>query len=294
VTLDIGALCTWRDGYGERQAGGDPSITPTADGFVFEGAHRVAGPGFRHHLEGTRFGIRVDDDGPITHGANGWALTWMDARVEGRPITHRAGKPVEVNALWIDGLAAAATIARSVGNDPAPFTRLHERAQVSFEQRCPANGAGWLEVVDSAHGDQRRPNQLVAAAVLGSTVTPADRLGVLAAVDPLRTSLGLRSLDPGDAAYIGRHRGSPAARDVAYHQGSVWPWLLGPLVDVSVASGRCVEAQRVVDDAAPHVSEWGLGSVSETADGDAPYDATGCPFQAWSVAEWLRARRVAS
>ncbi len=247
----------------------------------------------RHHLDGTRYGLRVHDDGLITQGADGVALTWMDARVDGRPITPRAGKPVEVNALWISGLSAAAQIARSVGGDDQRFEVLAQRASVSFAQRFPRRGQGWLDVADDDSGEQIRPNQVVAAAVIAGSIAASDVQDVLSATASLRTSIGLRSLAPHDAHYIGRHRGGPGERDGAYHQGTVWPWLLGPLVDLMAKGGDHDDAVRAVENAEPHLAEWGLGSVSETADGDAPHQATGCPFQAWSVAEWLRARRAA-
>ena len=107
----------------------------------------------------------------------------------------------------------------------------------------------------------------------------------------LLTSLGLRSLAQGEPGYRGRHRGGPAERDGAYHQGTVWPWLIGPFVAASLRTGEPVDG--VLDGLEAHLGEWGLGSVSETADGDPPHAATGCPFQAWSVAELLRARRLA-
>jgi predicted glycogen debranching enzyme len=247
----------------------------------------------QHHLAGTRFGIKVDDDGLITQGADGWALTWMDARVDGRPVTQRAGKPVEVNALWIDGLSAAVHIARLVGENADRFKHPLRRAIDSFPARYRNNAGGLLDVVDGPTIDAPvRPNQLIAASLNATPLTRDVRLGVLAAVEPLSTSIGLRSLAPVYANYIGRHRGAPPARDGAYHQGTVWPWLLGPLVDVLLTTRDSEAAERVVTEAEPHLAEWGLGSVSETADGDAPHAATGCPFQAWSVAEWLRARRL--
>jgi glycogen debranching enzyme len=112
----------------------------------------------------------------------------------------------------------------------------------------------------------------------------------VAACRPLLTSLGLRSLAPGSGGYTPRHRGSPSERDRAYHQGTVWPWLIGPWVDAARKVGA--DTTDVLDGLTAHVAEWGLGSVSETADGDPPHRATGCPFQAWSVAEFLRAHRL--
>ena len=192
-----------------------------------------------HHVSGTRYGIRVDDDGLLTQGADGLALTWMDARVDGRPITPRQGKPVEVNALWIDGLTAAAAIARSTGGDATRFERLATEARRSFAARFPRpDGHGLFDVVDGPAGDDGsvRPNQLLAASLaLGPGADPAP---ILAAVAPLVTSIGLRSLAPDDAAYTGRHRGDSATRDAAYHQGTVWPWLIGPYVDTLVRAGR--------------------------------------------------------
>jgi predicted glycogen debranching enzyme len=248
-----------------------------------------------HHVAGTRFGIRVDGDGLVTQGADGWALTWMDARVDGDPITPRRGKPVEVDALWVDGLAAAAAIARAVGEDPEPFSRLGSAATRSFAARfVRPDGRGLFDVVDGPDGDDPsvRPNQLLAVSLpngplRGDGQAPAS---VLAATAPLVTSLGLRSLSPLDSRYTGRHRGEPAARDAAYHQGTVWPWLVGPYVEALLAAGAR-PGPDLLQGLEAHLDEWGLGSVSETADGDVPHAATGCPFQAWSVAELLRARR---
>ena len=139
-----------------------------------------------------------------------------------------------------------------------------------------------------------RPNQLLAVSLPGE---PARRRPLRAASssrcrDALLTPLGLRSLAPDDPRYRPYHRGSPAERDAAYHQGTVWPWLLGPYVDAAARAG--VRVDGVLDGIEAHLGEWGLGSVSETADGAAPHAATGCPFQAWSAAEILRVRRGSS
>lgn len=242
-----------------------------------------------HHVTGTRFGIRVDpSDGLLTQGAEGWALTWMDARVDGVPVTARAGKPVEVNALWVNGLAAVAGLQERFGLDNASTRALEETARRSFATRF-RHGAGLVDVVDGPAGDDPalRPNQLVAVSLPHG---PLRDPGIVQACEPLVTALGLRSLAPADPGYIPRHRGGPAERDRAYHQGTVWPWLIGPYVEAATRTG--VGVAGALDTLVAHLAEWGLGSVSETADGEPPHAATGCPFQAWSVAELLRARRL--
>jgi predicted glycogen debranching enzyme len=254
-------------------------LLPDLDGIV--AAHRA----------GTRFGIGVDPaDGLLTQGAPGWALTWMDARVDGVPVTARAGKPVDVNALWINGMAAVAGLTEQLGKDGTSLRALEAAARRSFAARFPrGDGLGLLDVVDGPDGDDARlrPNQLLAVSLPHA---PLRDPGVVRACAPLVTSLGLRSLDPADPAYLGRHRGGPAERDRAYHQGTVWPWLIGPYVEAARRTG--VDVTGAFDGLEAHLAEWGLGSVSETADGDAPHAATGCPFQAWSLAELLRARRL--
>ena len=240
------------------------------------------------HVAGTRYGLRIDDDGLLTQGEPGYALTWMDARVDGIGITPRIGKPVELNALWLHGLVALQRLRRAAGRDDSDLVALERQGRRSFVTRVPRPGGGLRDVVDGPDGDDdsRRPNQLLAA---GLPDPPTADAGVVAATADLLTPLGMRSLTPADERYRPRHRGSPAERDAAYHQGTVWPWLIGPYVDAALATGGHVEG--VLDGLAAHLLDWGLGSVSETADGDPPHDATGCPFQAWSVAEVLRARR---
>ena len=230
----------------------------------------------------------MDGDGLLRQGEEGWALTWMDARIDGVPVTPRVGKPVEVNALWIETLAVAGRLGRTDRH------ALHDAAGAAFLERfVRADGGGLLDVVDGPAGDDAavRPNQLLAVSLPDG---PLARVGhaaaaVVAACRPLRYAAGIRSLSPVDPAYHPRHRGTPAERDAAYHQGTVWPWLIGPYVDsvrrIGVASDGLLEGLLA------HLGDWGLGSVSETADGDAPHAGTGCPFQAWSVAELLRVSR---
>ncbi len=240
-----------------------------------------------HHVAGTRFAIRIDDDGLLTQGEDGWALTWMDARIDGRPVTPRQGKPVEVNALWVSGLAAMAELGEKVGRPTDVLAALATKSRGSFAARFPA-ALGLHDVIDGSEGDDAtlRPNQLLAVSLPDAPLADAR---VVAACALLLTPLGLRSLPTQFPGYRGLHRGDPAARDGAYHQGTVWPWLIGPYVDACLRTGY--PTQGLLDGLQRHLGEWGLGSVSETLDGDAPHAATGCPFQAWSVAEVFRARR---
>ncbi|WP_433125631.1 amylo-alpha-1,6-glucosidase [Micromonospora sp. CA-240977] len=253
------------------------------------------------HVAGTRYGIAVDPaDGLLSQGAAGTALTWMDARVYGVPVTPRTGKPVEVNALWINGLAGLAELTELAGQDAHELWRRHGQATASFRERFPAP-TGWLhDVLDAPapayplggaalHDDDAlRPNQLLAWSLPFAPLEP-DEATLRRVADGLLTPLGPRSLAPDSAEFVGRHRGGPAERDGGYHQGTVWPWLLGPYVDAARRGKMSVDDTFVGIES--HLTEYGLGSVSETADGLAPHAATGCPFQAWSVAELLRVRR---
>lgn len=248
----------------------------------------------RRHVEGTRHGIAVDPlDGLLAGGEPGVALTWMDARVDAGPVTPRAGKPVEVNALWVNALGAMSTLLPRAGLDDSPWRGAFARAAEGFERFLRADGGGLVDVLDGAPADAVavRPNQLLAVSLPNAPLRDAAMVRtVVQAVAPLVTPLGLRTLAPTDPAYRGRHRGDRAARDGAYHQGTVWPWLIGPYVDACRRAN--VSTVGLLDGLERHLAEWGLGSVSETADGDPPHDATGCPFQAWSVAEVLRVRRA--
>jgi predicted glycogen debranching enzyme len=258
------------------------------------------------HLAGTRFGIKVTDDGLLTQGADGEALTWMDARVDGVAVTARIGKPVEVNALWVNALASAAVLSRLAGQ-PAVIPdggrdigldALLRSARSAFAARFPHRDGLLAEVglhadvvdgPDPREARHMRPNQLLAWSLPYAPLAP-DPAALQAIGAALLTPIGLRSLDPRDPEFRGRHRGGPADRDRAYHQGTVWPWLIGPYVD---ACRRSQPSGTPYDDSVfvglvRHLAEFGLGSVSETADGSAPHAGTGCPFQAWSVAEVLR------
>lgn len=251
------------------------------------------------YARGTRFGIRADDDGLLAAGEPGVQLTWMDARVGERVITPRIGKPVEIEALWINALTIGRTFAASWGD-------LCGRARAAFDASFWNDAGGALhDVVDVDHrrgttDPTFRPNQIFAVGGLPFPVLEGERARrVVDAVEArLLTPLGLRSLAPDDPRYTGRYEGGPAERDAAYHQGTAWPWLLGPFVEawVRVRGGTDAAKRdartRFLDPLLAHLDDAGLGHLPEVANGDAPHTAGGCPFQAWSVGEALRLDRV--
>jgi predicted glycogen debranching enzyme len=241
-----------------------------------------------HLTSGTLpYGIKVDPaDSLLRQGADGVALTWMDARIDGRPVTPRTGKAVEINALWVNGLSTVAILEERIKHDATDLRKLAQLARESFKRRF-VSPSGCADVLDP-DSYQVRPNCLLAVSLPHAPLLDSNIVHVAGA--ELLTSLGLRSLSPADPSYVGLHRGGVRERDRAYHQGTVWPWLIGPYVEAAMRTG--VPVAGVLTGLEKHLWEWGLGSVSETADGDPPHRATGCPMQAWSVAEVIRARRM--
>jgi predicted glycogen debranching enzyme len=251
------------------------------------------------YAAGTRFGIRADADGLLAAGQAGVQLTWMDAKVGDWVVTPRIGKPVEVQALWLNALWIAGAFSDK-------WRELHDRGLASFQERFWNEAAGCLyDVVDPDHAPGTvdaafRPNQIFAVGGLPFALLEGERARrVVDAVESrLATPLGLRTLSPGDPAYTGRYEGGPLQRDGAYHQGTAWPFLAGAFVDawVRVRSGtdeaKSEARGRFVAPLMAHLDEAGLGHVSEIADADAPHTPRGCPFQAWSVGELLRIDRV--
>jgi predicted glycogen debranching enzyme len=246
------------------------------------------------YAAGTRYGIKADTDGLLHAGVPGVNLTWMDAKIGDNVVTPRIGKPVEINALWINALRIAARWT-------ADWAALEARATAAFCEKFPAPGGGLYDVVDADHVAGKndaslRPNQIFAVGGLPFAVIDGVLAhGIVALVEAnLLTPIGLRSLAPTDPAYIGTYRGGPAARDAAYHQGTVWPWLLGAFVQawlrVNGASpaNRVLAAARFLAPLQAHLETFGLGHIAEVADGDAPHLPGGCPFQAWSLGEMLR------
>jgi predicted glycogen debranching enzyme len=249
------------------------------------------------HERGTRYSIQADaGDGLLYAGEPGVQLTWMDAKVGDRVITPRIGKPVEINALWHRALRVTAALAQSQGDGAAArsFSARADRVRQSFRDRFWNPHAGCLfDVIDGPGGNDAgiRPNQLFAVSLEGGLV---ERTQARAVVDlcasALWTPYGLRSLSPRDPAYIGRYRGGPADRDAAYHQGTVWSWLLGPFAIAHFSVyGDPAAALSFLEPMEGHLREACVGSISEIFDGDEPNGAHGCFAQAWSVAEILRA-----
>ncbi|MEX2264165.1 MAG: amylo-alpha-1,6-glucosidase [Bryobacteraceae bacterium] len=250
------------------------------------------------HLRGARYGIRVDSDGLLASGESGVQLTWMDAKVGDWVVTPRHGKPVEIQALWYNALRVMEELAREFF-DAGPevfFRELAARARDSFNDLFWNEEAGCL--YDVVNGGQRdgsiRPNQVFAVS-LAHTMLSDDRARQVISVleRELLTPLGLRSLSPRDPRYRARYEGGVWDRDSSYHQGTVWPWLMGPFITAYVkVSGRSdparAQAAQWLAAFHEHLRTAGLGQVSEIADADAPHEPRGCVAQAWSVAELLR------
>jgi predicted glycogen debranching enzyme len=250
-----------------------------------------------HHLNGTRFGIRVDPrDGLLTQGEAGYQLTWMDAKVGDLVVTPRRGKAVEINALWYNALKLLEGFCQTVGGADAGarFGELARRTRESFQRRFWYEAGQHLyDVVDGEAGDDNalRPNQILAMS-LRHPVLEADRWErVLSIVEKtLLTPFGLRSLAPSHPDYKAKYFGDLRSRDMAYHQGTVWAWLIGPFIDawLRVHPGSEPEARRFLDAFKGHLSEGCIGTIAEIFDGDSPFVPRGCVAQAWSVAEVLR------
>ena len=271
------------------------SVLSPLDRSALEGAILAIVTGY---ARGTRFGIRRDSDGLLACGEPGVQLTWMDAKVGGYVVTPRIGKPVEIQALWINALTAAQALSDE-------FSAWITQARASFEARFWDEASGTLhDVVDVDHrtgsvDPSLRPNQVFAVGGLPVSLLPPEKARrVLDALErELLTPVGLRSLSPSDAAYVPYYQGSVWQRDTSYHQGTVWPWLLGPFVEAWLKSrgdspsARAEARQRFVAPLLEHTNHAGIGHVSEIADAAAPHTPRGCPFQAWSVSELVRVTR---
>lgn len=251
------------------------------------------------HVRGARHGIRVDEDGLLLTGEPGVQLTWMDAKIGDWVVTPRHGKPVEIQALWYNALRIMENLAMEV-DDPSSVSRygeMAERARASFNREFWRPEPGCLFDVVSRSGNDAsiRPNQIFAVSLPHSLLSRDKARQVVEVVQrELLTPFGLRSLSPRDPQYRPRYTGDPWSRDSAYHQGTVWPWLLGPFITAYVeVHGRTPETRRQarkwLTSFEDHLREAGLGQISEIFDAEAPHIPRGCFAQAWSVAELLRA-----
>jgi len=248
------------------------------------------------HGSGTRYGIRADEDGLLSAGVEGVQLTWMDAKVGEWVVTPRLGKPVEINALWYNALRIAAHLAQRYGDaDEGRYGRRAAQVSMRFPEVFWNEEEGCLYdvVCDDEADGAVRPNQILSLSLPFPLLRAEEARTVLCRVEEdLLTPRGLRSLSPRDPAYRSTYSGSPLERDGAYHQGTVWAWLMGPyitaLVRVRGEEGRR-QGRDLIRGFRPHLTEAGLGTISEIFDGDAPHAPRGCVSQAWSVAELLRA-----
>ncbi|WP_395740948.1 amylo-alpha-1,6-glucosidase [Prosthecobacter sp.] len=250
-----------------------------------------------HHLRGTRFGIGVDHtDGLLRQGAEGYQLTWMDAKVDGWVVTPRRGKAVEINALWYNALRLLADWLRTEqGEDAARSFDAHaQKARDSFNRRFWSQDRNCLlDVVDGEHGDDPavRPNQIFSISLRHPVLDEAHWPAVVEKVRAdLLTPVGLRSLSRDHPDYKSRYFGDLRARDAAYHQGTVWAWLIGPFIDawLKVHPEDRAGARSFLSGLIQHLDEGCVGSISEVFDAEAPYTQRACIAQAWSVAEVLR------
>ncbi len=247
------------------------------------------------YFSGTRFGIRADADGLLFAGQPGIQLTWMDAKIGDWVVTPRIGKPVEIQALWINALRISVRFDQK-------WQAVADRAQENFsrlfwnEETSQLMDVVDVDFVAGRHDSSVRPNQIFAVGGLPFPVLTGTRAAsVVQAVEHhLLTPLGLRSLAPGHSDFRARYAGGPRERDSVYHQGTVWPWLIGPFVEAWLAvrgntnASRAEAIERFLTPLYAHLRDAGLGHISEVADAEAPHAPGGCPFQAWSVGELLR------
>jgi predicted glycogen debranching enzyme len=253
------------------------------------------------HVAGTRFGIHVDSaDGLLSQGAAGYQLTWMDAKVDDWVVTPRGGKTVEINALWYHALRLMEGWARDAADhDAAQYADLANRVQRSFNERFWHPSGEYLydivDLTDQPAGSvdaKFRPNQILAVS-LPNAVLARERWEpvVRAVAERLLTPVGLRSLAPDDPEFKPKYYGDLRSRDAAYHQGTVWGWLVGPFVDAWLKTHPedLSSARKAIEGFGHHLDDGCVGSVSEIFDAKEPFTPRGCIAQAWSVAELLRA-----
>jgi len=266
--------------------------------FVRDNLYEVLRDIIDWHVRGTRYSIHVDTDGLLFSGEQGVQLTWMDAKVGDWVVTPRTGKAVEIQALWYNALRVMEDLAEKFGDkaNEKQYKTMAAGARKSFNELFWNEQTGCL--YDVVNGDERdasiRPNQVLAISLTNSLVSRARAKNILRVVErELLTPRGLRTLSPNDSRYVGRYEGDTRSRDGAYHQGTVWPWLMGSYITAYVKTfgqkaGRKF-ATEWLNNFEDHLTEACLRQVSEIFDGDSPHTPRGCVAQAWSIAELLRA-----
>jgi predicted glycogen debranching enzyme len=243
------------------------------------------------HYSGEGSSIRMDVDSLIISGP---ALTWMDAQVNGRPVTPRAGKACEINALWYSSLRKMERLAKAL--DQPWNSDLADRVRQSYQKFWNSENGCLFDVLNPEDGTIR-PNQIIAAAIPDLLPELKRRSIVDVVTRELLTPYGLRTLSPRDPRYIGRYEGGPGQRDEAYHQGTVWPWLMGPYIDAFLSvnghSSQSKASAMQMLEPLLNLDVGAINTIPEVFDGDAPHRPGGCISQAWSVGEVMRAWTVA-
>ncbi len=272
-------------------------VAATKDTKTLQKLYPVLSGMIEAHVEGTRYNIHVDpQDGLVYGGGPGAQLTWMDAKIGDWVVTPRTGKPVEINALWINALASMKEFALRLGLPADRYELLGAAAEASFQKFWNAERECCFDVIDApgiGRDGSLRPNQIFAVSLPVSPLSAEQQKAVVDICEAqLLTPVGLRSLAPGERGYAGHYGGGPRERDAAYHQGTAWAWLQGPL---ALAHYRVykdtAKALRFLETLGATIDTYGLGTLAEIFDGDAPHKPCGCIAQAWSVAEVLRAWR---
>ncbi len=252
-----------------------------------------------HHIKGTRYNIQIDDDGLLYAGVEGVQLTWMDAKVGDLVVTPRIGKPVEINALWYNALVCMQYFADVLGKSATKYQQMANKTRSNFSRFWYQAGGYCYDVIDSPDGNDSsfRPNQIFAVSLpclnldkYDSLLEPLQQKTIVDRVgQKLLTSYGLRSLDVDNPNYIGIYGGNRLQRDVSYHQGTTWSWLIGHFVQAHLQVYKNPElARSFLLPIENHLTDGCIGSISEIFDGDTPFIPRGCFAQAWSVAEVLR------
>lgn len=245
-----------------------------------------------HHRHGTDFGIIVDpSDGLLKQGGEGLQLTWMDAKIGDWVVTPRHGKPIEINGLWINLLRITCWLKAKLGQSWSAEETMANLATQNFESKFWHEARGhYFDTIEPGDASLR-PNQVIAMSLPFSPCDIGHSKRALEVVErELLTPVGLRTLGPNEPGYEGRFEGPMKQLDAAYHQGTVWPWLMGPYISAKARTGAdVIQLRKIMKNAVEMLSESGLGGISECYDGDAPHRPNGCPWQAWSVAEYLRA-----